>query len=383
MSRTFIFLIAGAVVASSHIGCERAQSERAQSDEGIQSTESGNESLDIYFLDMEGGGGTLIVSPSGESMVVDAGNPGVRDAERIVAAAKEAGLEQIDYFLASHYHPDHYGGVAELAARFSIRTFVDMGSNPEELTERSAPLFEAYTDAREKSRHLEVKVGDKIPLAGVDITVVTSRGETLKTPLGGAGAPNPLCDDFTPREKEQLGDQVSIGVLVSYGDFRALQLGDLTWNKEHELVCPNNLIGTVDLFQTSAHGMNLSGSKSFVHALRPRVVVINNSSFKGGTRETIETIKTSPRFEDLWLLHFAEQREGESRFFEFTEQGGKEFNPPERFIANLSGDEHIGFPQDDTAARATYTPADFIKASARSDGSFVVENSRNGSTKTY
>ena len=178
--------------------------------------------------------------------------------------------------------------------------------------------------------------------------------------------PNPLCGDFTPREDEIASDAASVGLLVGYGRFRAVQLGDLTFNKEHDLLCPDNILGTVDVFQTSAHGLNLSSPRELVHALRPRAVVINNAGRKGASREAWRRVRASPGLEDLWQVHYSELRPGGDQWAEGAEQGGRDFNVAEQFIANL----------DDSTAH-------FIKMSARADGSFTITNARTGFEKEY
>jgi competence protein ComEC len=322
--------------------------------------------LDIYFLDMEGGGGTLVVSPSGESMLVDAGWNGARDADRIVTVAKQAGLKQIDYFVATHYHLDHIGGVIDLVTKLPIRTFVDYGEALEAQRGRGGEVFQGYLDARGRGRHVPVKAGGKVPVAGLDVQVVSAGGAAITSPVAGAGSPNPLCSEFKPRINEQAEDQRSVGIVMQYGAFRSMQLGDLTWNKEYALACPNNLLGTVDVYQTSAHGLNLSGPRALVHSLRPRVVIMNNAGQKGASPEAFAIVKTSPGLEDLWQVHYSEARAANPNVGETTPVGGKELNVADQLIANL----------DDTTAH-------FIRLSARQDGSFSVTNSRNGFTKEY
>ena len=314
--------------------------------------------LDVYFIDVEGGQATLFVSPSRESMLVDAGFPGPRDAARIADVAKAAGLSQLDYLVITHYHLDHIGGVAELAKRLPIRHFVDHGMPVE--TSRAAPaeLFQAYTEARAKGRHLEAAAGAAIPIAGLDVQVVSSAGARLSAPLKGAGAVNPLCAAFTAKEDTTPPENAqSVGVLVRHGAFTLLDLGDLTWNLERNLACPNNLLGTVDVYLTTHHGQNASGPGVLVHALQPRVAIMNNGSKKGGSRETFDILNASPRLEDLWQLHYAVD-------------AGKELNRAETFIANL----------DEAGDHAA---AHFIKVSAGTDGGFTVTNSRNGFQKEY
>ena len=328
--------------------------------------------LDVYSIDVEGGGATLFVSPSGQSLLVDAGNPGARDADRIAATVKAAGLSQIDYLVISHFHADHGGGVADLAARVPMGTFVDHGAAVHDgsafrLADR---MFQTYLDARAKGRPIEVKPGDSVPVRGLDVKVVSSDGALTTRSLAGEAAANPLCRQFLPREEDLSENARSVGVVVSYGRFRVLDLGDLTWNKEHALVCPNNLLGQIDAYVTTHHGLNLSGPPALVHAVRPRVAIMNNGPRKGASREAWTTIRTSPGLVDLWQLHYAVRRPGNPAFHERSESGGEEFNVPEPFIANL--DEN-----------ASHAPAYSLKVSARRDGSFSVTNARNGFTKAY
>ena len=311
-------------------------------------------SLNIYFIDVEGGQATLLVSPSGESMLIDTGFPGFngRDADRIAATAKQAGVSRIDYLIVTHYHSDHVGGVPAIAKKLPIRTFVDHGPTVEHGDQPDA-LFNTYVDARRSGRHLQVKPGDTIPIAGLDVRVVSSAGDVLPAPLAGAGAPNPVCRDFKPMAEDPTENARSVGTMIQFGRFRILDLGDLTWNKEHDLVCPNNLLGAVDVYLTTHHGMPISGAPVIVHAVHPRVAVMNNGAKKGGSPQAWSTVHDSPGLEDFWQLHY-------------SVDGGPDHNAPERFIANV----------DETTANS-------ITISAERDGSFVVTNTRNGFTRSY
>jgi beta-lactamase superfamily II metal-dependent hydrolase len=315
---------------------------------------NGRRTLDIYFIDTEGGQATLFVSPSGQSLLVDAGWPGFegRDADRIAAAAKKAGVTQIDYFVASHYHTDHIGGVPQLAAKLPIRTFVDHGPSVES-GERPDALFKAYADARAKGKHLLVKPGDKIPIAGLDVQVVAAGGEHLTKAINGGGQPNALCADFKPKEADPSENARSVGILVTSGKFRFLDLGDLTWNKEQELVCPNNLLGTIDVYLTTHHGSAPSGPPAIVYALKPRVAIMNNGAKKGGNPEAWRTVRQSPGLEDLWQVHY-------------SVEGAKEHNVAEAMIANVDESTSHG-----------------LRVSANPNGSFTVFNDRNGNSKRY
>jgi competence protein ComEC len=326
--------------------------------------------LDIYAVDVEGGQAVLVVSPTGESLLVDAANPGARDADRIAAAAKEAGVKQIDYLVITHFHRDHFGGVPDLATRLPIRNFVDHGLQLIETTESAVEAFQAYAAIRGQGHHMPVKPGDKIPIKGLDVQVVTAGGAAITNPLRGGGAPNPLCRDFMPQIENESAkeDGRSVGIIVRFGRFSASDLGDLTWNKEFNLVCPNNLLGTVDLHCTNRHGITGSASPTFVHALKPRIVVFDNGPQKGASREPFLSVKSSPGLEDIWQLHYSVPRPARPLFGETTDQGGKNLNTPEQFIANL--DEQ-------------HTTAYFLKISAQEDGSFSVTNQRTGYIKEY
>jgi len=311
--------------------------------------------LEIYSIDVEGGQATLFVSPGGESMLVDTGWPGFnhRDAGRIAAAAKMAGVKRIDYLVITHYHADHVGGVPQLAEKLPIRNFVDHGPNTE--TGKAADqLFAAYSAYRDKGNHIVVKPGDKIPVKGLDVQVVSAAGDALSSPLAGAGQPNPECASFEKHDVDPSENARSIGFVLTWENFRMVDMGDLTWNKEYDLVCPVNKLGTVDLYLVSHHGMNMSGSPQFVHALHPRVAIMNNGARKGGSPGTWQVVHDSPGLEDLWQLHFAVA-------------GGKDHNSSDTVIANV--DEQC--------------EGKWLKVTVRRDGSFTVYNSRNQFEKTY
>ena len=318
----------------------------------IQAQAPSAKTLEIYFIDVEGGQATLVVSPTGESMLVDAGWAGFegRDAARIRAAMNAARVSRIDYMLVTHYHADHVGGVAPLASQVPIGTFIDHGATVEDSAD---PAYTTYLEARKKGKNLQATPGDTIPVAGLKVTVVASAGETIKTALPGAGQPNPLCAEYKPQPADSSENARSTGVVIAYGAFRMLDLGDLTWNIEHGLACPANLIGPVDLYLTTHHGNQQSGPPALVHAVRPRVAIQNNGADKGGAPSAWHIVRNSPGLQDLWQLHTANA-------------GGHDANTADKFIANLNE-----------------TTAHMIKVSAREDGSFTVTNTRTRLTKTY
>ena len=312
--------------------------------------------LTAYFIDVEGGQATLFITPAGESVLVDAGWPGSngRDANRIAAAAKEAGLKQIDYLVLTHFHVDHAGGVPQIAAKIPIINFVDHGDSIEK-DANGQKLFDAYVAARDKGKHIIVKPGDKLPIKGVNWTFVTAGGKTIEKPLPGAGQKNPACADFKPREIDDDENGQSNGSFIQFGQFKALDLGDLLWNREQGLMCPVAKIPPVDVYITSHHGMNMSGSTALVHAVHAKAAIMDNGARKGGTAEAWDTMHAAPSPMDIWQIHFAVA-------------GGQEHNSDEKMIANMqqTPDEGLG-----------------IKLVAHQDGHFEITNLRNSFTKKY
>jgi len=311
--------------------------------------------LQVYAIDVEGGKSTLFVSPSGESMLVDTGYDGYnnRDANRIVAAARAAGIHQIDYLVITHYHKDHAGGVRQLAAKMPIRNFLDHGPNFEQAKDNKA-VYDSYVAARSKGKHFVVKAGDAIPIQGIQVVVVTAAGKAIDKRLPGAGQPNPLCASYKAIEPDAGENARSIGMWISYGEFRLVDLGDLYWNQEHDLACPENKLGKVDVYMTTHHGKKTSGSPQMVWALAPKVAIMNNGPDTGGSQQAWQTIHDSPGLVDLWQLHFATLNDAAH-------------NVAEPFIANM---------KDPCEGK-------WIKITARQDGSFTVTNSRNNFEKTY
>ena len=372
--------------------------------------------MTMYFIDTEGGHSTLYISPTGQSLLEDAGNPGDRDVPRIMAAINDAGLKQIDFLVITHYHVDHVGGVEALAKLIPIKHFIDHGPTVE--PREQVQGFQAmYKDLYEKAgpgAHTVVKPGDKIPMTGLNVEVVTSAGEVLKKPVAGApgaGKPNPECANFKKQaENTDPENAQSVTLVYSYGKFRTINMGDFVFNKEVELMCPNNPVGTVDLYLTSHHGTDQSGSAVLVHALQPRVAIMHNGTRKGGALPVYQVLHTSPGLEDIWQLHWS-----------YT--GGLENNAPGTYIANIEDPVALGnslanpaparggggggggrgasggagfgggrggsgggrgFGGGGGGGRGGHTgPAFWLKVTAEPDGSFTVLNSRNDFSKTY
>jgi competence protein ComEC len=344
--------------------------------------------LDIYLIDVEGGNATLFVSPSGQSLLMDSGNVNgaARDAGRIADAAKDAGLTEIDHLLTTHWHGDHYGGMSELVSRIPVKDFMDHGPNakwPGIGADLNGVKFaqEVYPGIYAKGTHTVVKAGDKLAMQGTDMLVIASNGAFLKTPLQGGGAANPYCPpDYRPVTDANLEDGFSIALYIGYGKFRSVQPGDLLQNQEIALMCPKNPIGTIDVLLGLHHGQAVSNSKALVHALHPRVAIVNNGTRKGGEPAMMMVVNSSPGLEDLWQLHA-------------SLLSGQEYTRPGMFIANVADDKPTTMPVEPMAAPqpgpgAPPPPvhngqAYWIKVSARQDGSFTVTNARNNFTKTY
>ena len=344
----------------------------------------GRKTLDIYVVDVEGGNATLFVSPSGGSVLIDTGNlapeAAARDAERIMAAVKDAGLTQIDHLIITHWHGDHFGGTAELAKRIPVRHFIDHGPTVQPFPALDEFLAKTYPALYANAKHTVARPGDVIPVAGLDWRIVASAGDSIKTPLAGAGGANPYCAGHKPQAVDTTENAQSVGSVITYGKFRVAHLGDLTWNKEFELMCPVNRIGTVDLFIVSHHGQPISNAEVLVHAIRARVAIMNNGTRKGGQPDAMKIIHSAPGMEDLWQMHF-------------SLLSGQEYTVPGLFIANVLDEQPDAMPvtpmtppQPGPATPpppAHNGPAYWFKVSAQPDGSFTVTNTRNGFSKTY
>jgi competence protein ComEC len=322
-------------------------------------TLAAQKNLDIYWIDAEGGAATLIVTPAGQSLLVDTANrtSDDRDAKRIMAVAQKAGLKKIDFLLTTHFHGDHYGALDALNKLIPIDRFLDHGESVEISRPNVATAYKAYVDLTQGKRTI-VKAGDKIPLKGVDVDIVVSAGKGLTKALKGGGPNAALCKDWkdsTQVERDPDNDQ-SAGFLLRFGKFKFLDLGDLTWNYEKQLVCPNNVIGKVDLFQTTHHGLDRSNSPTFVWSIQPRVAIMNNGPRKGGPVPVFEILRKSPGLEDIWQGHLALAIP-------------KEVNTDEKMIANLG-------PTNECKGL-------LLKASVAPDGKYTVTNERTGYSKTY
>ena len=315
--------------------------------------------LEIYVIDVEGGKSVLLVSPSGQSMLFDAGWPAsnnrLASTERIAEAVEAAGLRRIDFLVISHFDTDHLGDVPLLAAKVPIEHIFDHGeyltSNPQ-----AAERFAAYASLRDKIGHTVLHVGDKVSIKGVDIRVLSANGQLIRKPLPNAGARNALCE--TNKQQDALAtdfeDNQSIGLLIASGKFRMLDLADLEAHYSHDLVCPRNLIGTVDIYNVNVHGQFKGIAPELAGALHAPVIIQANGARKGADAQTWPVLRAAPGLQDIWQLHQ-------------SLNAGKDANPPDDFIANLE-------PSDSFK---------WIRISVAKDGTFTVTNTRNGFSKHY
>jgi competence protein ComEC len=339
--------------------------------------------LDIYVVDVEGGNATLFITPAGESVLIDAGNGGAaaaRDAGRIADAAKDAGITQIDHHITTHWHGDHFGGLEQLAKLIPIKAYYDHGPTIQPQPASTEFLEKVYPTLVAQAKRVIVKPGDRIPLKGVDWRIITSAGQVIQSPLPGAGGRNAYCATFKPQDPDPTENAQSVGSHITFGKFRVVHPGDLTWNKEAELMCPNNRLGTADLLIVGHHGQSVSNSEVIVHALRPRVSIINNGTRKGGQPEAMRILLNSPGLEDVWQSHF-------------SLLSGQEYTVPGMFIGNLWDEQPAAVPiaawtpppqgQQAPPAPVHNGTAHWFKVSAQQDGTFSVTNARNNFTKTY
>ncbi|MDH3418078.1 MAG: MBL fold metallo-hydrolase [Gammaproteobacteria bacterium] len=316
------------------------------------------ETLDIFVIDTEGGEAVLYIAPTGETMLFDTGRP--ETFNRILALVQQEQIPVLDYVIVSHYHGDHVGGAGDLPSLpvRNFRQFLDHGPYTTEVQPQQRANFERYLAVRNIAKARRAEPGETFSFGDVDVHVVASSGEHIDTPLAGAGAPNPLCSNHVPKtDIRAVENDEAVSVVVRYGEFVFLELGDMIWNHEQQVVCPDNLLGTVDVYHTSGHGAHWGSNPVMVHAVQPRVAVMNNAHVKGGDTVTFDTLRSSPRMQDVWQIHFS------------SENARARDNSADDLIANLDdAPGHVGH---------------YIKFSARPDGSFTVMNSRNGFTKNY
>ena len=312
--------------------------------------------LDIYWIDVEGGAATLVVTPQRQSILMDTGwsRPDARDAERIHAAMRDAGISEIDYLLLSHFHRDHVGGLAALTERVAVARIVDHGDSVEQAVPRGRAIWDEYVGLS-RDRRRSVTPGDKLALERVELTFVASHRELVDS--SEPRLPNSLCAGAEMPSPDEGENGHSLGYLLSLGAFQFLNLGDLTPDREYALACPENRLGMVDMYQVPHHGGYGAIRPELTGALEPTVVVINNGPRKGGTPDSLRIVQSLAGIEDVWQSHRALADDAA-------------YNTEESLIANLTEEEDC--------------TGHWIKATVQSDGrSWTMTNGRTGHSRNY
>jgi beta-lactamase superfamily II metal-dependent hydrolase len=336
--------------------------------------------LQMVSIDVEGGGGTLFVTPDGKSLLIDTGNPeqsritGAHpSSERIAAAAHALGVNKIDTLIITHYHGDHIGGIEGLLARMPIGTVIDHGPNREftaspnpdapQIDPKNPPPnstaagYQRYMDAIKGHHHIVAKPGDVFHIGGMTVTIVAADAKMIAKPLAGAGEDNPSCAGMQSMASNGGEENArSTSSVISWGKVRIAAFGDLTWDRERDLFCPIDKVGKVDVLLASHHGTALSGSPAAVNALAPIVAIVGNSARKGADAERMKTLKASPRIEGVWQLH--------------TTTVAPDANVATDMIANDGTDQSKDMAYN-------------LRLRIEKDGKITVINERNGYNKTY
>lgn len=323
--------------------------------------------LDIYWMDVEGGAATLIVTPENESVLIDTGNPGGRDPGRIFeVASKIAGLKKLDHLIITHFHVDHFGGAAELAQLIPIGVVHDKGipehdpdHNPSDA--RFLRLIKPYREMKADS-WVTIKPDDSIPLrqsADREVSRLSLRclaaQQVFTRQVSVRQAPNPLCANAKLKDTDTSDNANSVVTLLEFGGFRLFDGGDLTWNMEARLACPIDLVGPVDVYQVDHHGLDVSNNPLLVRTLAPTVSVMSNGTSKGCGAETFATLKSMSSIQAMYQIHRNLRTDSEN-------------NTGNEFIANLEAK----------------CAGNYIKLSVAPDGkSYTVSIPANHHTATY
>jgi glyoxylase-like metal-dependent hydrolase (beta-lactamase superfamily II) len=358
-----------------------------------------DDALQMIPMDVEGGGGTLFVTPHGKSVLIDTGNPdrGAHPNSQVIAdTAKAFGIKKIDYVIITHYHVDHIGGLEGLLKRIPIGTFIDHGVNREVPGTQSpggligpdwrtlgpdgkpragrggtvpppptvipppgstAAGYNHYLELIKGHPHRVVKPGERLNVDGMDILFVDVDDVPIGRVLPGGGDRPAACATMQPMGPNGGEENAhSTSSLITYGKTRIAAFGDLTWNAEQKLFCPVDKVGKVDIVLASHHGLQFSNSPAMVESLQPKIVLVGNAIRKGDDPERMRSYMANPRFASMWHLHIT--------------QGHDELDGDKNQIANINSN-----PADDKSYN--------LRLRIRKDGDITVINERNGYNKSY
>jgi beta-lactamase superfamily II metal-dependent hydrolase len=316
------------------------------------------QSLEIIWVDVEGGAATLMITPGGDTVLIDTGNPGRRDPERIFKAVTAAGKRRIDHLVVTHYHGDHYGGAAPLSELLPIGTVYD-NAEWEGMPEKPDKVYREF----KCEKRVQINPGDKLPVkrgpqdesVHFEIVCLGTRQQFIE-PTAKSATNEKICASAATKDRDGSDNANSVVLLVKYGEFRFFDAGDLTWNQETKLVCPNNLVGKVDVYQTTHHGLDASNNPLVLQTIQPRVAIMNNGTTKGCMPEVFTNLKEQKTINAIYQMHKNLRPDGEK---------------------NNTSSEYIANPEKECAANT-------IQLSVATDGqSYTVSIPANKHTRKF
>lgn len=305
----------------------------------------------MYFVEVDGGHAVLIITPESESILIDGSSPGqgFHAAGTIAALAKVAKVKKIDYLVLTHAG-ETAGNTPQSIAMLPVGAVVTPAGNRKEAALRRTSLLQPVSISGDQ--RLVAKPGDHLPIAGdVDAIVVTAGGSLLPRSLPTGGNVNTFCQAPPDRQPDSSEHARALNTFWHYGRFRMLDLGDLTWHKEEELMCPVNRLGKVDVLAVSP-GSGQRTSSALVHDLTPRVAILGNDTRNSASPSTYDILETAGSLQTIWQLRR-------------SRSGGS--NTPDSYIANVEDKDK------------SY----YLKLTAHENGAFEIYNSRKNFTRKY